>query len=177
MSLQAPAVDRPSASRQPLQLLASVLSLRYFLLRASTAAAALAFGLVQTFVFARVFGAQEFSVYILIGTFGVSLWLFDLGAAKILFVRQRERHLAASRDGAVPAQSSAVVVLYAALVLVGTLVCFGVMAARRGLRRRARLRAVFHVRRAQPGLVPAAQRQQCRRRIYRLRDARGSAPH
>jgi O-antigen/teichoic acid export membrane protein len=132
MSLQAPAVNRPSALRQPFRLLASVLSLRYFLLRASTAAAALAFGLVQTFVFARVFGAQEFSVYILIGTFGVSLWLFDLGAAKILFVRQRERHLAASRDGAVPAQSSAVVVLYAALVLVGTLVCFGVMAARPG---------------------------------------------
>lgn len=132
MTSQAPAVDRPSALRQPLRLLASVLPLRYFLLRTSTAGAALAFGLVQTFVFARVLGAQEFSVYILIGTFGASLWLFDVGAAKILFMRQRERHLAAGRDGAVPAQSSAVVVLYAALVLLGTLVCFGVMAARPG---------------------------------------------
>ena len=111
MSSQAPALPRPSALRQPLRLLASVLSLRYFLLRASTAGAAVAFGLVQTFVFARVLGADTFSLYILIGTFGVSLWLFDLGAAKILFVRQRERHLAGSRDGTVPAQSAAVVIL------------------------------------------------------------------
>src|SRR5690242_10119322 len=87
MSSQAPALTRPSALRQPLRLLASVLSLRYLLLRAATACGAVAFGLVQTFVFARVLGAHEFSLYILIGTVGVSLWLFDLGAAKILFVR------------------------------------------------------------------------------------------
>jgi len=130
MSSQAPALSRPSALRQPLRLLASLLSLRYFLLRASTAGAAVAFGLVQTFVFARVLGADAFSLYILIGTFGVSLWLFDLGAAKILFVRQRERHLAGSRDGAVPAQSAAVVILYALMVLVGTILCFAVTAAR-----------------------------------------------
>ena len=102
MSSQAPALPRPSALRQPLRLLASLLSLRYFALRAATAGAAVAFGLVQTFVFARVLGAQEFSLYILIGTFGISLWLFDLGAAKILFVRQRERHLSGHRGGTVP---------------------------------------------------------------------------
>jgi O-antigen/teichoic acid export membrane protein len=132
MSSQVPALSRPSVLRQPLRLLASVLSLRYFVLRAVTAGGAVAFGLVQTFVFARVFGAKEFSVYILIGTFGVSLWLFDLGAAKILFVRQRERHLNGSRDGAVPAQSSAVIMLYAAIIAMAALVCLAVMATRPG---------------------------------------------
>src|ERR1039458_4110317 len=109
MSSEAPTIDRKPALRQPMRLLANILSLRYFLLRASTAAAALAFGLIQTFVFARVLSLEDFSIYILIGTFGVSLWLFDLGAAKILFVRQRARHLAQASNAEVPAQSSAVV--------------------------------------------------------------------
>jgi len=131
MSSQAPAFS-PSASRRPLRLLAGLVSLRYLVLRAATAGGAVAFGLIQTFVFARVLGAHEFSVYILIGTFGVSLWLFDLGAAKILFVRQRERHITGSGDSSVPAQSGAVVMLYAAMVLTGAVVCFAVMAARTG---------------------------------------------
>ncbi len=115
---------------QPLRALAGLLSLRYVVLRASTAAAAIAGGLVQTFVFARVLNPQDFSIFILIGTFGLSLWLFDLGAAKILYVRQRERHLAGSADAAVPAQSSAVTLAYALIVATGTLLCFAVMAAR-----------------------------------------------
>ena len=130
MSVHAPAVAPKSALGQPFRLLAGMLSLRYFLLRSSTAGAALIFGLIQTFVFARVLTPQDFSIYILIGTFGISLWLFDLGAAKILFVRQRERHLKKASDGAVPAQSSAVVLLYALIVLAGTLVCFAAMANR-----------------------------------------------
>lgn len=115
---------------QPLRALAGLLSLRYFVLRASTASAAIASGLVQTFVLARVLNPQDFSIFILIGTFGLSLWLFDLGAAKILYVRQRARHLNATADAEVPAQSSAVVLLYAAIVFTGTLLCFAVMAAR-----------------------------------------------
>ena len=130
MISQAPAVERKSLLAQPIRLLASLVSLRYFLLRSSTAGAALIGGLVQTFVFARVLTPEDFSIYILIGTFGVSLWLFDLGAAKILFVRQRERHLAQRTDAAVPAQSSAVVLLYALIVLAGTMLCFAVMASR-----------------------------------------------
>jgi O-antigen/teichoic acid export membrane protein len=116
--------------RRPMRLLGGLLSIRYFLLRASTASAAVISGLVQTFVFARVLSTKEFSIYILIGTFGVSLWLFDLGAAKILFVRQRARHLAQHSENTIAAQSSAVVALYALIVLVGTLVCFAVMASR-----------------------------------------------
>jgi O-antigen/teichoic acid export membrane protein len=130
MSSEAPTIDRKPVLRQPMRLLANILSLRYFLLRASTAAAALAFGLIQTFVFARVLSLEDFSIYILIGTFGVSLWLFDLGAAKILFVRQRARHLAQASNAEVPAQSSAVVLLYGLIVLAGTALCFTVMASR-----------------------------------------------
>ena len=130
MNSQATALAPKSVFQQPLRALAGLLSLRYVVLRASTAAAAIAGGLVQTFVFARVLNPQDFSIFILIGTFGLSLWLFDLGAAKILYVRQRERHLAGSSDRIVPAQSSAVTLAYALIVLTGTLLCLGVMAAR-----------------------------------------------
>jgi O-antigen/teichoic acid export membrane protein len=130
MSTEAPPIQIKSSLRQPMRWLASVLSLRYFLLRSSTAGAALISGLVQTFVFARVLTPKDFSIFILIGTFGVSLWMFDLGAAKILFVRQRERHLTQGADDAVAAQSGAVVLLYALIVLAGTLFCLAVMASR-----------------------------------------------
>lgn len=134
MTSQATTAEGKRAPRQPMgqsmRLLAGLLSVRYFLLRASTATAAVVSGLVQTFVFARVLSAEEFSIYILIGTFGVSLWLFDLGAAKILFVRQRARHIAQRSDDTIVAQSSAVVALYALIVLAGTLACFAVMASR-----------------------------------------------
>jgi len=128
MSSQAPALDRKPALRQPFRLLASVLSLPYLLLRASTASFAVAAGLVQTFVFARVLTPEHFSVFILIGSFGMSLWLFDLGASKILFVRQRARHLGQVADGAVAGQSSAVTLLYGLIVLVGTVICFAITA-------------------------------------------------
>jgi O-antigen/teichoic acid export membrane protein len=117
-----------AALQRPVRLLTSVLSLRYFLLRSSTAAAAIAAGLVQTFVFARVLSPERFSIFILIGTVGVSLWLFDLGAAKILFVRQRARHLGQRADLTVAAHSSAVVLLYGLIVLAGTAFCFTVTA-------------------------------------------------
>ena len=130
MISQASTAERKSALRQPLRLLGGLLPLRYFLLRASTATAAVTSGLVQTFVFARVLTPDVFSIYILIGTFGVSLWLFDLGAAKILFVRQRARHLAQRVDGSIAEQSTAVVILYSLIVLAGTLACFAVMAKR-----------------------------------------------
>jgi len=130
MTAHAPAIDSKSTLRQPLRLLASILSLRYLLLRASTAGVAVAANLIQTFVFARVLTPQDFSIFILIGAFGASLWLFDLGAAKILFIRQRARHLTQASDGAVTAQSSAVVLLYGLIVLVGTAICFAVIAVR-----------------------------------------------
>ncbi|MGH9805861.1 MAG: hypothetical protein ACRD9W_01140 [Terriglobia bacterium] len=130
MTSQDSIIALKSALGRPVRLLAGMLSLRFLLLRSTTAGAALVFGLVQTFVFARVLTPERFSIFILVGTFGVSLWLFDLGAAKILFVRQRERYLAQRRDGPEPVQSSAVVLLYVLMVLAGTLLCFVAMASR-----------------------------------------------
>lgn len=129
MNSSATALPAKGFLSQPLRALAGLLSLRYFVLRASTAGAAVISGLVQTFVFARVLSPQDFSIFILIGTLGLSLWLFDLGAAKILYVRQRERHLSGAGDAAIPAQSSAVVWLYALIVAAGSLICFAVTAA------------------------------------------------
>jgi len=130
MAPQIPTAGRASFLRQPARLIANLLSPRYFLLRSFTAGAAVIAGLVQTFVFARVLAPQLFSIYILIGTLGISLWLFDLGAAKILFVRQRERFLAQRTDTAIATQSSAVVLLYALIVAAGALACFAVMSLR-----------------------------------------------
>jgi len=133
MTLQAQSLDDSSGvrARRPIS---NLFSLHYFLLRSVTAGGAVVSGLVQTFVFARVLTPKDFSIYILIGSFGVALWLFDLGAAKILFVRQRQRHLTRRTDDAVPAQSNAIVVLYALIVLTGTLVCFSIMASRPSVR-------------------------------------------
>lgn len=127
MGVDISTIDQKSALRRPLRLLGSLMSLRFLVLRASTAAAAVAFGLVQTFVFARVLDAQDFSLYILVGSLGMSLWLFDLGAAKILYVRQRALYIAGDKDAGVPAQSTGVVIAYAVLVALCTLVCLAVM--------------------------------------------------
>ncbi len=54
MTSQDTVIAVKSALRLPARLFAGVLSLPYLLLRSSTAGAAVAAGLVQTFVFARV---------------------------------------------------------------------------------------------------------------------------
>lgn len=130
MMLQESAIAMKPARRGPARLLGGVLSLPYLLLRSSTAGAAVIAGLVQTFVFARVLSPEIFSIFILVGAFGVSLWVCDLGAAKILFVRQRARHIAQRKDGPEPAQANAIVMLYTLMVALGTLLCFAVMALR-----------------------------------------------
>jgi O-antigen/teichoic acid export membrane protein len=132
MTLQTQSLDggagAPSAPRR--WRLGGLFSLNYFLLRSFTAGGAVVNGLVQTFVFARVLTPKEFSIYILIFSFGVALWLFDLGGAKILFVRQRERHLSEAIEHSAPAQSNAIILLYALVVLAGAVLCFGVAASR-----------------------------------------------
>ncbi len=110
--------------------LAGLVSARYFLLRSSTAGFALIAGLVQTFVFARVLSPEDFSIFILLGTLGVSMWLFDLGLPKILFVHLRARHLAGERDAAVAGQADAVALLYVSLITLATIACFAAMALR-----------------------------------------------
>lgn len=106
------------------------LSIPYLLLRSSTAGGALLFGLIQTFVFARVLSPERFSVFILIGTLGITLWLVDFGLTRILFVRQREAYLAGREDPAIAGQSMAVLLAYAVAVFAGTLFCIAFMAGR-----------------------------------------------
>lgn len=101
------------------------LSIPYLLLRSSTAGGALLTGLVQTFVFARILSPDRFSVFILVGTLGVTLWLCDLGMAKIVFVRMRERFLAGRIDSDTVEQATAVAALYTALAILCTFLCFG----------------------------------------------------
>lgn len=103
------------------------LSIPYLLLRSSTAGGALVAGLIQTFVFARVLSPDRFSLFILVGTLGMTLWLVDLGLTRVLFVRQREAHLAGRKDPHIAAQSAAVLSLYAIAAGIGVLLCFAAM--------------------------------------------------
>ena len=84
-------------------------------------------GLVQTFVFARVLSPERFSLFILIGTLGITLWLVDFGLTRILFVRQRESFLAGRKDPAIAGQSMAVRIGHACAVLLATISCAVVM--------------------------------------------------
>ena len=110
--------------------IAEVLSVRYALLRGWTAGSALIAGLVQTFVFARVLSPDRFSLFILVGAVGVSMWLFDLGLSKILFVRMRKHYLAGESTLGVGAQANAVALFYALAIVVFTAICFATMLAR-----------------------------------------------
>ncbi|HET7806591.1 MAG TPA: hypothetical protein VFL53_20315 [Pseudolabrys sp.] len=112
--------------------LADVLSVHYALLRGWTAGGALIAGLIQTFVFARVLDPERFSLFILVGAVGVSMWLFDLGLSKILFVRMRKHFLAGESTLGVGAQANAVALFYVLAIAVFAAVCFVTMLARTG---------------------------------------------
>src|ERR1700674_2367552 len=107
-----------------------LISIPFLLLRVSTAGGAFAMGLVQTLVFARVLSPERFSLFILVGAIGYSLWLCDLGLAKILFVQLRSAHIAGKRDERAAAQATAVILFYVLLAVGGALVCFVFMSAR-----------------------------------------------
>lgn len=110
--------------------LADLVSLPYFILRSSTAGGAVLAGLIQTFVFARVLTPEQFSIFILVGALGLTMWTFDFGLPKILFVRMRARHLAGKSKDAVAGQADALFAFYALLVTSAALLCFGILATR-----------------------------------------------
>ncbi len=85
---------------------------------------------MQTFVFARVLSPDRFSIFIVVGAIGYTLWLCDLGLAKILFVQLRKGHLAGRPDRRAAGQAAAVVLFYVALAIAGSLGCFAVMLSR-----------------------------------------------
>ena len=105
-----------------------LISIPFFLLRTTTAGAALLTGLLQTFVFAHVLSPERFSIFILVAAIGYSLWLIDFGIVKILFVRLRARFLARDESNAVPGHATAIVLFYFGLVSTGGLLCFLFMA-------------------------------------------------
>ncbi|HUD85754.1 MAG TPA: hypothetical protein VMR17_04840 [Xanthobacteraceae bacterium] len=124
LTAEAAPVARPAAR---------LISIPFLLLRVSTAAGAFAMGLVQTLVFARVLSPDRFSLFILVGAIGYSLWLCDLGLAKILFVQLRAAHLADRTDERAAGQATAVIAFYVLLAAAGALICFAVMDARRSV--------------------------------------------
>jgi O-antigen/teichoic acid export membrane protein len=101
-----------------------LISTPYLLLRAATAAGALAMGFVQMFVFARVLSPERFSIFIVVGAIGYTLWLAELGLPNILFVNLRGHHLAGRRDAQAARQVTAVVLFYITLAAAASLVCF-----------------------------------------------------
>ncbi len=107
-----------------------LVSIPFLLLRVSTAGGAFATGFIQTLVFARVLTPDRFSLFILVGAVGYSLWLCDLGLAKILFVQLRTAHLAGKTDRQAAGQATAVTLFYVLLAAAGALVCFFIMASR-----------------------------------------------
>jgi O-antigen/teichoic acid export membrane protein len=109
---------------------ARLISIPFLLLRSSTAAGAVAMGFVQTFVFARVLSPDRFSIFIVVGAIGYTLWLCDLGLAKILFVQLRKGHLAGKPDQRAAAEAAAVTLFYVALAIAGSLGCFAIMLSR-----------------------------------------------
>jgi hypothetical protein len=128
--MQANAASLP-AEHAPVESAAPrLISIPFLLLRVTTAGGAFAMGLVQTLVFARVLSPDRFSLFILVGAIGYSLWLCDLGLAKILFVQLRAAHLAGKTDERAAGQASAVIAFYVLLAVAGALVCFAFMALR-----------------------------------------------
>jgi O-antigen/teichoic acid export membrane protein len=109
-----------------------LISLTYLMLRGASAAGAVTMGFVQTFVFARVLDPRLFSIFILTAAVGYSLWIADLGLAKIAFVNLRAPHLDGRRDPRAAGDAGAVILFYILLSCAATLACFGVVLLRTG---------------------------------------------
>src|SRR5271156_3267184 len=105
-----------------------LISYRYMALRASTAAATLGAGLLQTFVFARVLTPDRFSLFIFLGALGYMLYLADAGMVKVLFVDLRRRFLEDQPLDAIAGQATAIFVLYSGLTAFASLICFVALA-------------------------------------------------
>jgi O-antigen/teichoic acid export membrane protein len=109
-----------------------LISLSYLILRGATAAGTVAMGFVQTFVFARVLDPQLFSIFILTAAVGYSLWITDLGLAKIVFVNLRASHLDGRHDARAAREAGTVVLFYILLSSFASFACFGIVRLRAG---------------------------------------------
>ena len=118
--------DGAAAAAKPAERL---ISIPYLLLRVSTAGGAFVMGFIQTFVFARVLTPDRFSLFIVVGGIGYTLWLTDLGLAKILFVNLRAGHLAGKPNAQHARQATAVILFYVLLGVVASLACIAIRSA------------------------------------------------
>ena len=109
---------------------ADLVSLPFFILRSSSAGGAVIAGLIQTFVFARVLPPEQFSIFILVGALGLTMWTFDFGLPKILFVRMRARHLAGEDKEPIAGQADALFAFYVLLIGSAALLCFAFLVTR-----------------------------------------------
>jgi O-antigen/teichoic acid export membrane protein len=103
-----------------------LISIPYLLLRVTTAGGAFVMGFIQTFVFARVLSPERFSIFIVVGAIGYTLWLTDLGLAKILFVHLRAAYLVNRRDERAAREATAVILFYVLLAVAASLVCIAI---------------------------------------------------
>jgi O-antigen/teichoic acid export membrane protein len=106
-----------------------LISYRYSLLRAATAAGTLGTGILQTFVFARVLTPERFSLFIFFAALGYTLYLTDAGMVKVLFVNLRGRFLQNKPFGEISGQTTAIVILYFVLAALASIVCFLILEA------------------------------------------------
>ena len=122
--MDATAEARPPHARPDEKSRQRLISIPFLLLRFLTAGGAFAAGLVQTFVFARVLSPERFSIFIVVGAIGYTLWLAELGLPNVLFVNLRGHHLAGRRDAQAARQATAVIVFYAAIAIAASIACF-----------------------------------------------------
>src|ERR1700722_14142448 len=101
-----------------------LISYRYTMLRAATAAGTLGTGILQTFVFARVLTPERFSLFIFFAALGYTLYLTDAGIVKVLFVNLRGRFLQSKPFGEISGQATAIVTLYFVLAVLASCICF-----------------------------------------------------
>jgi O-antigen/teichoic acid export membrane protein len=113
----------PEDTAPPAKPADRLISIPYLLLRAATAGGAFVMGFIQTFVFARVLTPDRFSIFIVVGGIGYTLWLTDLGLAKILFVNLRAGHFSGKPNERDARQATAVIVFYVLLGIAASLVC------------------------------------------------------
>ena len=116
-----PLPDGSAPVEQPPERL---ISIPYLLLRATSAGGAFIMGFIQTFVFARILTPDRFSIFIVVGGIGYTLWLTDLGLAKILFVNLRAGHLVGRSNDKAARHATAVILFYVLLAAGASLVCF-----------------------------------------------------
>ena len=104
-----------------------LVSVPFMLLRGLSTAGVTIAAMIQIYVFARIMSAEQFSIFILVGAFGYSLWLVDFGIVKYLFVRLRAAHLAGNKERDLVKQSTLIVIFYGCLTFIGALLCFIVL--------------------------------------------------